>query len=425
MRPAKKIVLKNGLRLILVPQPSGLAASVLILVTAGSEYETKDKNGISHFLEHMTFKGTARRPQPGMIAEEIAALGAQANAFTTQEFTGYWAKAEARKLPQIFDIVTDLYLHPLFSPPEIEKERGVIIEEMNMYEDIPMRRVEDVLRSLLYGDQPAGWKVDGEKEIVKKLSREDFVAYRNERYVMPGTVVVVAGKFNEKKVVGDVRRAFGGTPRHHVRRKTETRERQSGPRLAVKFKKSDQGHLAFGFRAFNIYDPRRYALQVLADVLGGGTSSRLWKRVREELGAAYYVQAEADLSLDHGMLGISAGADRTRIGAVVEAILAECRKLARESIPKKELQKSKDHLIGSLILGLETSDELGSFYGGQEILTKALLPPGRIIDRIKATTAEEVRAVARTIFKNQGLNLAVIGPYRNRAMFKKILTLPR
>ncbi len=425
MKPIKKIVLKNGLRLILVPQPSGLAASVLILVEAGSEYETKDKNGISHFLEHMTFKGTARRPQAGMIAEEIAALGAQANAFTTQEFTGYWAKAEARKLPQILDIVTDLYLNPILAPEEIEKERGVIIEEMNMYEDIPMRRVGDVLSFLLYGDQPAGWKVDGEKDIIKKLSRRDFVAYRNERYVMPGTVVVVAGKFNEKKVVSEVRRAFSGTPRRRVRRKTETCERQSRPRLAVKFKKSDQGHLAFGFRAFNIHDPRRYALQVLVDILGGGMSSRLWKRVREELGAAYYVQAEADLSLDHGMLGISAGADRTRIGAVVEAILAECRKLSRESVPEKELQKSKDHLIGSLILGLETSDELGSFYGGQEILTKVLLPPERIIDRIKATTAAEVRSVARTIFRNQGLNLAVIGPYRNRTMFKKILMLPR
>ncbi len=425
MRPVKKIVLKNGLRLILVPQPSGLAASVLILVTTGSEYETKNRNGISHFLEHMTFKGTARRPRPGMIAEEIAALGAQSNAFTAQEFTGYWAKAEARKLPQIFDIVSDLYLNPLFAPEEIEKERGVIIEEMNMYEDMPMRRVQDVLLRLLYGDQPAGWKVDGEKEIVKKISREDFVAYRNERYVMPGTVVVVAGKFNKKRVVGEVRRAFGEAKRYPVRKKTKTRERQSGPRLAVKFKESDQGHLALGFRAFSIFDPRRYALQVLADVLGGGMSSRLWKRVREELGAAYYVQAEADLSLDHGVLGISAGADRARIGTVLETILAECRKLSRESVPEKELQKSKDHLIGSLILGLETSDELGSFYGGQEILTKALLPPERIIDRIKTTTAEEVRAVARTIFKNKGLNLAVIGPYRTRAMFKKILTLPR
>ena len=156
MKHFKKIVLKNGFRLILVPQPANLAASVLILVEAGSEYETKNINGLSHFLEHMMFKGTATRPRPGMIAEELAALGAQSNAFTSQEFTGYWAKAEAHKLPKVLEIVSDLYLNPLFAPEEIEKERGVIIEEINMYEDMPMRRVQDVFLSLLYGDQPAG-----------------------------------------------------------------------------------------------------------------------------------------------------------------------------------------------------------------------------------------------------------------------------
>ncbi|MGC9968560.1 MAG: pitrilysin family protein [Minisyncoccia bacterium] len=417
----RKIIFKNGLRLILAPQRSGLAASVLILVEAGSEYEKKEINGLSHFLEHMMFKGTTNRPRVGQIAEELAALGAQSNAFTTQEFTGYWAKAEARKLPKILDIVSDLYLNPLFVPEEIEKERGVIIEELNMYEDTPMRKVQDIFLSLMYGDQPAGWDVGGTKEVIRKLAREDFVAYRGERYVMPGTAVVVAGSFNEKAVIQQVQKAFANLKRRPVQGKPKTREHQKKPALLLKLKESDQGHLVLGFRAFDIFDKRRYALQALADVLGGGMSSRLWKRVRDELGAAYYVHADAELSLDHGVFGISAGVDHAKIQTVIQAVLEECRKLRDEAVPEKELQRSKDHLIGNLILGLETSDELASFYGGQEILTKALLPPEKIIDRMNKVTAAEVRSVARAIFKSKGLNLAIIGPYRNRAMFEKNL----
>jgi predicted Zn-dependent peptidase len=423
MKKPKKIILKNGLRVILVQRPSNFAASVLILVEAGSEYETKATNGLSHFLEHMMFKGTVKRPRPGMIAEELAGLGAQSNAFTTQEFTGYWAKAEAGKLPKIFDIVSDLYLNPLFVPEEIEKERGVIIEELNMYEDTPMQKVQDIFLSLLYGDQPAGWDVGGTKENIRKLMREDFIKYREKRYVMPGTAVIVAGKFNESKIVKQVHEAFGGLKKYPVLRKTKTHESQSKPRILLKFKESDQGHVVLGFRAFDLFDKRRFALQVLADIMGGGMSSRLFKKVREELGAAYYVHAGTDLFLDHGVFAVSVGVDHAKIELVIKAILDEFRRIAEELVPEVELQRSKDHMSGGLLLRLETADELASFYGGQEILKKELLPPEAFIDRIKKTTAEEVRAVAMAIFKNKGLNLAAVGPYRNEAMLQKILTL--
>jgi predicted Zn-dependent peptidase len=421
MSGVKKVVLPNGLRIILAREAQSFAASVLILVEAGSEYETKRTNGLSHFLEHMTFKGTTNRPRPGMIAEELAGLGAQSNAFTTQEFTGYWAKAEASKLPKVIEIVSDLYLNPLFVAGEIEKERGVIIEELNMYEDMPMRKVQDLFLSLMYGDQPAGWEVGGGKNIIRKLVREDFVKYRKERYVMPGTVLVVAGKFNEKKVLSQVRGAFGRLTRRVATKKPVTRDRQAGPKTLLKFKKSDQGHLVVGFRAFDIFDKRRYALHVLVDVLGGGMSSRLWKRVREELGAAYYISAEGDFYIDHGVLGISAGVDHAKIEIVIRTILRECYKLRDELVPAEELQRAKDHMIGGLLLGLETSDEIASFYGGEELLTRALLPPSAVMDRIKKVTAEEIRSVARAIFKRNGLNLAAIGPYRSATLFKKIL----
>ncbi|HEX4104054.1 MAG TPA: pitrilysin family protein [Candidatus Paceibacterota bacterium] len=423
MKPPKKITLKNGLRIILAPQPGGVAASVLILVAAGSEYETKATNGLSHFLEHMTFKGTTDRPRPGMIAEELAALGAQSNAFTSEEFTGYWAKVEAGKIHNIVEIVSDLYLHPLFAPEEIEKERGVIIEELNMYEDMPMRKVQDVFGELLYGDQPAGWDVGGTKANIKKLKRDQFVAYRNARYVAPGTVVAIGGAFNERKIIAQIKEAFGGLARRSAYAKPKTHERQARPAVKLKFKESDQGHLVLGFRAFDLFDERRYALQVLASVLGGGMSSRLWKRVREEMGAAYYVGADTDLSLDHGAFSVSAGVERSKMELVIATILEECRKIAEEPVPAAELRRVKDHMIGGLVLGLETSDELASFYGTQEVLTKRLLPPEAIISRINGIRAEEVRAVAKAIFKNKGLNLAVIGPYKDAASFRKILTL--
>jgi predicted Zn-dependent peptidase len=423
MQKVKKIVLKNGLRIVLVPQPQNLAATVLILVQAGSEYETKRQNGVSHFLEHLMFKGTVNRPEPGMIAHELTALGAQFNAFTDQEYTGYYAKAQAAKLPKVLDILCDLYLNPIFIAEEIEKERGVIMQEINMYEDDLPARVQKIFNSLMYGDQPAGWEVAGEKAIIKKLGREDFVGYRNGRYVTPGTVVVVAGKFDEKATLDHIKKCFAELKRHVASPKKKVVEHQSSPRLKINFKESDQAHLVIGFRAFDTFDERRYALRVLADILGGGMSSRLFMRIREKMGAAYYIGAGSDLSLDHGLLSISAGVDRTKSEAVIRAILEECIALRDGIVQEKELQKSKDHLIGNMILGLETSDDVASFYGGQEILTNKILPPELVVERIRKVTAEDVRTVAKAIIKNRGLNLAIVGPYKKKTAFKKILKI--
>src|SRR3989344_8323950 len=359
----KKIKFDNGLRLILVPQPSSLAATVLILVETGSEYETKEINGISHFLEHLMFKGTKRRPKPGMISDELDSLGASYNAFTGQEYTGYYAKVQREKVEKAIDIVSDLYLNPIFDPKEIDKERGVIIEEINMYEDTPMRKVGDLFTDLLYGDQPAGWDISGKKEVIRRLKREDFQNYRDKHYVAPKTVVIVAGKFDLKKAEKQVEKTFGHLGRDEKISKVKTKESQKLPQILLKHKESDQSHLVLGVRAFDVFDKRRYVIKVLENVLGGGMSSRLFHKVREELGAAYYIRAESDLMLDHGFFAVSAGVDHLKIEVEIKTILAEMKKLATGLVPAKELNKSKDHLIGNLILGLETSDELASFYG--------------------------------------------------------------
>ncbi len=258
----KKIVLDNGLRIVLVPQAQSLATTVLILVEAGSKYETKEINGLSHFLEHMCFKGTKKRPTSIEISSELDGLGAVYNAFTEMEFTGYFAKARPDHFEAILDVISDMYLNQIFDLKEIEKERGVIIEELNMYEDLPMRRVQESFTNLLYGDQPAGWDIGGRKEVIKKLTRDDFIKYRNEHYLGQASLVVIAGQFNEEEAVEKIKTVFADIKTGKKTPKIKTIEQQDKPRILLKTKKTDQTHLVLGVRAFDMFDERKYALEV-------------------------------------------------------------------------------------------------------------------------------------------------------------------
>ncbi|GMQ95372.1 MAG: pitrilysin family protein [Patescibacteria group bacterium] len=419
----KKHTLKNGLRIITVPMPETLAATVLVLVEAGSKYETKDVSGVSHFLEHMCFKGTAKRPKALDIVKELDGIGAQYNAFTGQEYTGYWAKAGFRQFPKILDVVSDIYLNPLFDRGEIEKEKGVIVEEINMYEDMPARHVQDLFMELLYGDQPAGWNIAGEKRIVKKLTKEDFVLYRGQHYVASATTIVVAGRFDEKKILGAVKKKFSTISSSKKYPKKKVKEAQSRPRIMSKYKKTDQTHLVIGFRSYSIVHKRNLTLAVLAGILGGGMSSRLFQKIREEMGVGYYVRAYNDPYTDHGIFQASVGVDNRRVREVIGAMLGEFRKLKEELVSDEELKKVKDHLIGSLFLELESSDERANFYGMQEVLKKSILSPREMAKRIRSVTPAQIRKVARDIFKNNGLNMAFIGPNRDRIKLSRTFKL--
>ncbi len=355
MKFTKKI-LPNGLRVVSVPDSEALASTVLVLVEAGSKYETKSINGVSHFLEHMCFKGTTKRPKALMISSELDSLGAQYNAFTSQEYTGYYAKVQPKHFDKALEIVADLYLNPLFEEAEIEKEKGVIIEEINMYEDMPNRRVGEFLMKLMYGDQPAGWGVAGEKEIIKILKRDDFINYRKNHYVAKATTVIVAGKYDEKSLFKKIADKFATIEPNSKKPKIKTKEKQSEPQSLAHFKETDQTHLMIGFRSRDLFHPDLYVLEVLAGVLGGGMSSRLFQVVREEMGAAYYVRAGNDSYTDHGIFEIAAGVDNKKIEAVITAILKEVKRLKEELVGKSELRKVKDSLIGHLYLGLEKSD---------------------------------------------------------------------
>ncbi len=408
--PYIKKVMPNGLRYIFVPQPQSMATTALILVSTGSEYETKEINGISHFLEHLCFKGTANRPKADMIASELDSLGAEYNAFTGNELTGYYAKAANKNFEKILDVVTDLYLNPIIDAAEMDKERGVIIEEINMYEDLPMEKVRENFSALLYGDQPAGWSVAGRKEVIRSLTREDIISYRAKHYVAPKTTVVIVGGIeNDPKEL--VMKHFANIPSGEAIKKPKTIESQSGPQIDLFDKKTDQIHLILGVRAFDLFDKRRYPLAVLSDILGGSMSSRLFRKVREQMGAAYYVRSSADLGSDAGALVISTGIDRSRIHEITEAIVGEMKSLRDTLVSDEELNKSKDHLSGRLVLQLETSDEVAAFYGTDEATAGMVRTPEEILEGIKKVTAEDVMSVARDIMKDDLLNLSAVGPF--------------
>lgn len=420
----KKKTLKSGMRVICVPMKDTNTVTVLSLVEAGSKYETKDKNGISHFLEHMCFKGTLKRPTAMDINRELDGLGAQSNAFTSEEFTGYYAKAEARHLNQVVDIISDMYLNPTFPEPEMEKEKGVIIQEISMYEDLPQRKVGSLFMNLVYGDQPAGWTVLGPRENIQKMKRSDFVNYRRKHYVAKATILIVAGKCEPTDVFKLVEKSFKGISLDNKTPKKKVREIQKEPRLLIEQKKTDQTHLVLGFRAFDILDKRSTAVEVLSGVLGSGMSSRLVHKLREEMGVCYYVRSSYDEYTDHGYLAISTGVDRLRVKEVVGVLLEECVRMKDELVSDEELRKTKDFMIGNLYLRLETSDSLAEYFGIQEVLKAKMKTPEELKKEIEKITAEDIQRVAREIFKDERLNLVAIGQINNQSDLKKFLKLP-
>ncbi|MFA5841469.1 MAG: pitrilysin family protein [Candidatus Paceibacterota bacterium] len=417
----KKTTLKNGLRIITVPMKDNPTVTVLVLVEAGSKYETKEINGISHFLEHMCFKGTTKRPTNMIISGELDSIGSHYNAFTSHEYTGYYAKAEAKHFSKILDVVSDIYLNPLFDDSEIEKEKGVISDEISMYEDLPGRKVGNVFMDLLYGDQPAGWPITGKPEVVRKFKKKDFIGYRRKHYVAKGTLVVVAGNINEKEAISAIKDKFTGISSAPKGKKVKVKEPQTSPQISLFNKNTDQTHLLLGVRSFDTYNRNNFALAVLSGVLSAGMSSRLFQKIRNEMGVGYRIGAENDSYTDHGIFEVSTGVDNKRVVEVVSAIMAELKKLKEEKVREEELRKVKDNLMGSMILGLESSDSLAEFYGIQEIMRKPILEPSDMEKKINAITAGDIQRVANLIFVNKCLNLALVGPFKEKNVFAGVL----
>lgn len=428
-----KKVLKNGLTVISVPMPSFESATALVMVGAGSRYETKKNNGISHFLEHMAFKGTKSRPTYLEIAGLIDGIGGEFNAFTSKEYTGYYIKAGANNIEITLELLSDMLQNSKLDATEIEKEKGVIIEEINLYEDTPMRHIGDIYERLLYGDTPLGWDTAGEKDIIRSLDRDDFVEYLKSLYSPDNMTVVFAGGIETKDVEKLAQKYFGPLSKFKTAKPLPIKEKQSKPAVAIKHKKTEQAHLALGVRTVPLDSKDRYPLSVLASILGGGMSSRLFSEVREKRGLAYYVRASSDHYTDAGSLVVTAGVDPTRIFEAVEVIISELADLrdGKKPISKEELQKAKEYLKGHLVLELEDSRSVSIYYVTQQILEKEIDNPDDVLRKIDEVTEKDIMRVARKYLTGKTLNFAVIGNFAenkkaenaNRQRFEKLLRL--
>jgi len=421
----QKKVLENGMRIVVVPVPGAPSLTVAAMVEAGSKYESRKENGISHFLEHMFFKGTKNRPTTLAITKEFDGLGAENNASTSQESTYYYAKSHPKHFDQMLDVISDIYQNSSLPGAEIEKEKGVVIEEMNMYKDLPQEIVGEIFQELLYGDTPAGREILGTEENVKSFTRENISDYMQKHYVASATTVVVAGDISPATAFEKVTKAFENIKIGEKIEKEKVIEKQAEPRVKLKFKETDQSHIIIGVRAFDMYNPRSRTLNLLGVVLGQGMSSRLFQKMREELGICYYIGAGARKLTDHGFFAISAGVDKKRIEEAVKEILKEMKKIRDEEVGEEELRKAKDYMLGHLYLGLESSDSLAEFYGFQELFKKEIKTPKDIEEEVEKITAQDLQKVARDIMRNEGLNMAVVGNYGEKDLenFIKILTL--
>ncbi len=419
----QKITLKNGLRIVLAPMQDTDTATVLVMTGVGSRYETRKENGLAHFLEHMFFKGTKKRPTALDISKELDGLGAEYNAFTGEEYTGYYAKVASKHWMTALDVVSDLFLNAKMEQEEIDRERGAIIQELSMYEDMPMRRVQEFFKTLLYGDTPLGWDIGGPKSNIKLFQRKDFIKFLERAYIAENIVVGVAGKIDPKMVKQAIEKIFKDV---RVGKKPVAKkavDKQSVPQVFLHNKKVDQTQLVVGVRAFDMFHKDKAVLSVLTAILGGGMSSRMFMEVRERRGLAYSIRTSTDLFLDAGYLATQAGVEHGNLEKALKVILGEYKKITEELVGKEELKKAKESIKGRTALGLEGSDDVVEYLVGQEILQNQIITPKDKLRAIDKVTAEDVLRVAKMIFTEKRLNLAVISPNAKKAKLEKLLHL--
>lgn len=418
--------LQNGVRFVHVPMPSNPAVTSMVLVNVGSEFERESESGISHFLEHMLFKGTKERPRAIDISRELDEVGASYNAFTSTEITGYHVKAARIHFEKVTRVLADMFWNAELREEDVSRERGVILEEINMYQDLPQERVSDLFTNLLYGDQPAGWDILGTKKTVKSFTSKDFKSFKRRHYVPEKIVVVVAGGVRRDKaerVINDlfVTNAPAKTS-SRPGKKPKTKRHTPPSRIAFSKEKTDQTHFILGGVAADRYSDDAWPMRVLAAVLSGGMSGRIFQRIREDMGAAYYADFSAAFYSDHGHWALSAGVTNGRTEEVLKASLDELSRIRTETLDESELKKAKDYLIGSSLLYLETSGARARFYGTRALFNDKSITVEEFKERIMEVSAEDIQRVANTYLKPEKARLALIGPNGTAKRFEALLS---
>jgi len=413
--------LSNGLRVLTAPLDHAQSVACYIMLAAGSRYEDAANRGIAHFAEHMFFKGTERRPTARDLAMEVDKIGGEFNAFTSKEYTGYYIRCAGEQRDTALDVLVDMLRNSKFDSSELEREKGVIIEEMNMYADTPRDYVSSVYEELLFGSNPLGWETLGTKETINSATRQTFLDYLGRWYTPPRMVVGVSGMVGDdllptlEGLLGDMSGDDAGKPAPaEVERSTE-------PSVRVHYKDADQANVCLGVPSYPIEHPDRYALQLLGTVLGTGMSSRLFLEVREQRGLAYYVYAFNSSFTDAGTLFSQAGVDLQRAEEAVEVIAGEFRKLSEEAVPAEELEKARALAKGRFVLQTESPNGLIMFGLRREVLEGRAAEPAEVLAGLDAVTAEDVLRVAQDVIGSQGMRLAVIGPFDDASKFEALL----
>ena len=413
--------LDNGLRILSAPLPHAQSVACFVMLAAGSRYERAENRGIAHFAEHMFFKGTERRPSSRELTTLIDGIGGEFNAFTSKEYTGYYVRCAGAERDTAFDVLLDMLRHSKFDPEEIEREKGVILEEMNMYQDTPRDHIGTVYEDLMFGDNPLGWEVLGTKETIKSATRETFTGYVDEWYTPERMVIGISG------MVGDdltpmLEELLGEMAPNGSRKPAPAQlDRSPGPHVSVYHKDADQAHLILGVPSYPIEHPDRYALQMLSAVLGSGMSSRLFLEVRERRGLAYYVQGMNHSYTDAGSLLAQAGVDIKRIDEAIKVIVEQFARMADEQVGSAELEKSRSMIKGRFVLRTEGPQGLLMYGLNREVLEGQTLEPEELLKKIDAVTAEDVQRVAKDLIAQDKLHLAVIGPFEDEEHFARVL----
>jgi predicted Zn-dependent peptidase len=413
--------LSNGLRVLTAPLGHAQSVACYVMLAAGSRYERAENRGIAHFAEHMFFKGTEKRPTARDIAMEVDSIGGEFNAFTSKEYTGYYIRCAAEQRDQALDVLVDMLRNSKFDAEELEREKGVIVEEMNMYFDTPRDYVSSVYEELLFGSNPLGWETLGTKETVRAANRDTFLDYLRTWYTPQRMVVGVAGAVGEnltaklEELLGDMSGNGSGSPA------AADVAVSKAPLVKVHRKDSDQANVCLGVPSYPLNHPDRYALQLLGTVLGTGMSSRLFLEVRERRGLAYYVYAFNQSFTDAGSLFAQAGVDLTRATEAVEVIAQEFRKLADEPVPAAELEKARALAKGRFVLQTESPNGIILFGLRREVLEGQAAEPKEILAGLDAVTAEDIQRVAQDVIGSQGMRCAVIGPFDDPSAFEKLL----
>lgn len=418
----KKHTLDSGLRIITEKLESTKAVTILVLAGAGSRYETKDINGISHFLEHMFFKGAKKYKNTKEVSETIDSIGGDFNAFTGKEYAGYYVKVASEQLETAMDVLSDMLLHARFDSAEIDKERGVILEEYNMYQDTPMYQIGWDFERLMFGDQPLGWDQIGTPGFIKAVTQKQFQDYKGKLYTPDNIVLTLAGDINHErgKELAEKYFTFGGDKRAYDFE--ALKQLDGGERVYLHEKKTEQAHVIVGAKSHPETHADHWAEKLLSVILGGNMSSRMFLSVREAQGLCYYIHTHTDNFIDAGIFSTGAGVQLERIDDAITGILGEYDKIRSTKVPEEELQKAKNFMKGKMILRLEDSEQYAHLLGKYELLHDELLTPGQIMAELDKVTVEDIHRVAGEILKPENMKAGVIGPYDDKGRFEKLLS---